>query len=523
LEIILQSALKYQEMGFSIIPIQRNKKPYVAWEKYQKEKADPDLIKEWWRKWPNANVAIVTGKISGINVVDIDSKGGMNEIDKLLPDTFETPIASTPGGGFHYYFKSTNGLQNAVRFINDCDFRGEGGYIIAPPSKGYKWYPYVSIFELTPGPIPQKIEKALKNNTVKPSNISIGFNQGARDDTLFHIALSMAKGGMPEGEVAAATIQFAKSCNPPFSEREALIKVKSAFEHLGNKENLIQEMREWIQGISGIFSNKQLMEELDIPKAKKGHVSKYLNRLVGEGLIIKVGGKYGNWRRVEEELQRITLKEKVDHTVGIKLGFGLDDMVETRPGNLIAIAGIPNAGKTSYMFNMAASNMYKFKCHYFTSEMGQDELTMRLSKFKDVPWEDWDKYLNAYSRTENFADVIRPGKGNINFIDYIEMADEFYKIGGYLKEIHNKLNGAIAIIALQKNPGTDVARGGFGSLEKPRLYLAIDPGRMKIVKAKNWRGKVNPNGLEMSFKLHNGTEFQQTSAWRKPEPKKRDK
>ena len=285
--------------------------------------------------------------------------------------------------------------------------------------------------------------------------------------------------------------------------------------------NLTQAMRDWIQGVSGIFSNKQLMEEMDISKDKKGLISVYLNRLVDEGLIVKAGGKYGNWRRLEEELQRISLKEKVDHTVDIKLPFGLNDMIENRPGDIIGLAGLPNAGKTSLMFNIAAGTMYDFKCHYFTSEMGQDELIMRLGKFRDVPWEDWDKHLNVYQRTENFSDVIRPGEGNINFIDYIEMSDEFYKIGGYLTEIHKKLNGAVAIVALQKNPGTDVARGGYGSLEKPRLYIAIDPGRMKIVKAKNWKGKTNPNGMEMTFKLHNGTEFQQTSAWIKPEPKKR--
>ena len=287
--------------------------------------------------------------------------------------------------------------------------------------------------------------------------------------------------------------------------------------------NLTQAMREWIQGLTGIFSNKQLMEEMDIPRTKKAQVSKNLNRLVDEGLIIKAGGKYGNWRRVDEELQQITLHEKVDRTVDVKLPFGLNDMVEIRPGNIILLAGFPNAGKTSLILNLIADNMYRFKCHLFSSEMGRDELTMRLGKFSDIPWEDWDKHLKAYARTEHFADVIRPGEGTINFVDYIELADEFYKIAGYLTEIHNRLNGAVAVIAAQKNPGTDVAKGGYGSLEKPRLYISIDPGRMKIVKAKNWKGKTNPNRLEMTFKLHNGTEFQQTSGWIRPEPKKRGK
>jgi len=65
---ILNAALNYSKKGFSVIPIKPDKTPYLKWEKYQREKAGPDLIREWWDKWPDANVGIVTGAISGLNV-----------------------------------------------------------------------------------------------------------------------------------------------------------------------------------------------------------------------------------------------------------------------------------------------------------------------------------------------------------------------------------------------------------------------------------------------------------------------
>jgi len=307
---------------------------------------------------------------------------------------------------------------------------------------------------------------------------------------------------------------------PDISEKTLESLVDEHRKNLGLEHGLTRRIREWIQGISGIFTNRQLMEELDIPRSKKGLISVYLNRFVREGLLIKAGGKYGQWRRIEEELQRMDLRPRKRKLFDIKLPFGLNKMVEILPSNIIVIAGMVDAGKTSLMLNIAADNMYIHKIHYFSSEMPEDELFLRMEKFDNVPREDWDKYINAYPRTQNFADVIRPGEGNINFIDYLELSEEFYKISGYLREIYEKLNGAIAIVALQKNPGVDVALGGWRSAEKARLYLAMESGILKIIKGKNWATAQNPKGLEMTFKLRNGCEFQQTSGWLRPDKKK---
>ena len=68
---IVKAAGWYRERGFSVIPIKPNKKPYIKWERFQSEKADLDQIRSWWKKWPAANIGIVTGKISGVMVASV--------------------------------------------------------------------------------------------------------------------------------------------------------------------------------------------------------------------------------------------------------------------------------------------------------------------------------------------------------------------------------------------------------------------------------------------------------------------
>ena len=74
-------------------------------------------------------------------------------------------------------------------------------------------------------------------------------------------------------------------------------------------------------------------------------------------------------------------------------------------------------------------------------------------------------------------------------------------------------------IALQKNPGADHGLGGARSIEKARLYLALEPGKCTIRKAKIFRQKDrNPNGLSIAFKIVGGARFVTDAAgWRREE------
>jgi hypothetical protein len=77
---MIKAALWYLEkMNFSVIPVRKNKKAFVKWSQYQNTKPSSQQIKEWWSKWPDANIGIITGAISGIDVVDCDSEAGKTQ------------------------------------------------------------------------------------------------------------------------------------------------------------------------------------------------------------------------------------------------------------------------------------------------------------------------------------------------------------------------------------------------------------------------------------------------------------
>ena len=525
---ILQTALNYLAKGYSVIPIKPSKRPFIQWEEFKKKQPTQDEVREWWRKWPSANVAIITGKISGICAIDIDEDEGFEAIQDYIPDSLVIPTSKTPKEGQHLYFQMPEkSIGNNSRIIPGCDFRGEGGYIIAPPSKGYSWLDGLSIDEVEPPSLPSKyynylntlyikeynkehnIEKKLEHNkalqTITTRNIT--FDEPGRDESLFHLANHLVKGAMPLANIEKYLTFFAANCNPPFPSNEKEAKIKSALERAQRqKRNLTQEIREWLSITWGNISITNCIEALQtITFEERAKVTVILHRLVKEGLIEKVPDKYGWFRRVDNACEEMDFINTPTHTVDIAFPFEIEKKVELMPGNVVVIAGEVNAGKTAFLLNVVKENMNQFDIHYFSSEMGSSELRKRLSKF-DIPLDVWN--FKAKERSDNFADVIVGGEGRINIIDYLEIYKEFYLVSGYINEIYKKLNGAVAIIALQKNPGSDTGLGGFRSLEKPRLYLSMDRNKLKIVKAKNWMNPAeNPNGQEITFKLVDGCKF----------------
>lgn len=129
-EILKNAALNYLLRGLSVIPVGQDKIPLIKWQEFQERRATAAEVKEWWTKFPNAQIGIVTGKISGLIVVDVEAGG---KTDWLPP----TATAKTGGGGRHFYYSYVE-FQNKARIKELTDIRGDGGYVLAPPSSSLK-------------------------------------------------------------------------------------------------------------------------------------------------------------------------------------------------------------------------------------------------------------------------------------------------------------------------------------------------------------------------------------------------
>jgi hypothetical protein len=434
------------------------------------------------------------------------------------------PICKTPNGGQHMYFKAPDEtVSNNTRLVPGCDFRGDKGYVIAPPSinnrgEAYEWETDLSLGEVELPPLPQAYIKLINNSNVeRGADVHINvhkemFAYGRRDNDLFHTANCLVKGGMPAGEISQVLNNLILSWGEAPDQKWIDAKIKSALKRAQSREtSLAKEVREWVMSTKGQFLSTDVHKNLDLStRPKMKNVSGILGRLCDEGVIERCGNRHGCFRRVEGECEVMDFLTAPTETTDIVLPFDIHEKVEIMPGNTILVAGEVNSGKTAFLLNIIKENMHSFEVYYFNSEMGSSELKKRLSLF-NRPLGEWN--FKAYERSDNFGDVIKPGKGKINIIDFLELHDNFYEVGGKLAEIHKKLKDAIAVVAIQKNPGVDVGLGGYRNLEKPRLALSMSPGKIKIVKAKNWKTTENPNGLELEFKLVQGCKFIEDALW----------
>jgi hypothetical protein len=531
---LFESALQYCKQGFSIIPVGKNKKPLVQWQRYQKEQASEDQMKQWWKKWPTANIGIVTGDISGLAVIDIDEVEVAREsLQDLITDSLIMPIANTPSGGQHLYFRCPdNKLSNNTRIVQGCDLRANGGYIVVPPSSNgngnsYAWQKGLSIHDIALPDMPQAylsfIKKSFiysKQNSISPqtsttsTDVHTLFNKGSRDNDLFHVANSLIKGGMNESTALQVLKILANNCIPPFPESEIANKIQSALScSEKSKRNLAHEVREFVLSTNGHFMSTEVHNCLEVStRQEKKNVSETLRRLCDDGVLEKYGNKHGHFRRVENETEEIDFLNANDSEIKLALPFRINKFVNIYPKNIIVVAGSPDAGKTAFLLNIAEMNMSKYEIFYFSSEMAEQELKLRLSKF-NKPLEEF-KRVKWLERSTDFSDVIKPDA--INIIDFLEVHEDFWRVGLMIKQIFDKLNKGIAIIALQKDKHKEYGTGATRSLEKARLYITMNPGQLRIEKAKNWADpNNNPNGLMLKYKLYQGCQFSPIGDWHK--------
>ena len=133
----LSAALDLATHGFAVFPcVPKTKLP--PWKGgFYKATTNPATVRRWWLACPDYNVAIRTGIASGVWVFDADGDAGATSLADLeaahgpLPDT----LISVTSNGCHFWFRYTCPIPcSADRVSRGLDVRGDGGYVLAPPS-----------------------------------------------------------------------------------------------------------------------------------------------------------------------------------------------------------------------------------------------------------------------------------------------------------------------------------------------------------------------------------------------------
>jgi hypothetical protein len=259
----LQAALSYGERGWRVLPVTDTKVPMIkGWPKFAS--ADPEQIKQWWTKHPVANIGIATGPGSGIWVLDIDVKNGVNgwssirdrfgNIDLNVNDLGVT----SPSGGYHLYYRWDSSLPVTVaaNVLPGIDIRGETGFIIAPPSSVlindreclYQFNDKTKTIPDAPEWARELARMTLSTVTTIASQkttsqfdveeVMVGISEGGRDNALFRYACHLRGCEVPYEIAAGFLLEAASRCIPAFDGNIAVEKLNRVYATLPKCKNI---------------------------------------------------------------------------------------------------------------------------------------------------------------------------------------------------------------------------------------------------------------------------------------------
>lgn len=232
----------YYKRGLSIVPLHGivdgrctcgrldcdspGKHPRFAWKPYTITRATWPQIVSWFKEFPASNVAVVTGRISGIVVIDLDGERGLNSAREQGLSLPHTSVVRT-GHGWHIYTKYPENLRVPCRLgiFPGVDIKGDGGFVVAPPSMHdsgmrYRWvrsncdFPGFDFSSL----LAKRREPDSPEGWV--AEIIDGVQEGHRNSTLVRLAGRYFGMGLSEKEVLLLISSWNERNQPPLTWNE---------------------------------------------------------------------------------------------------------------------------------------------------------------------------------------------------------------------------------------------------------------------------------------------------------------
>lgn len=255
---LADAALSYANLGIPVFPSVPGGKQPLTPNGFHDATSSARMVSYWWRRNPDANIGLPTGARTGIVVVDVDVHNGSSgyaAFDRArgagLAEDW-TWLVRTPSGGLHAYFAATPGLEqrNWTCPAAHIDFRGDGGYVVAPPSRirvdgTERSYEYLAgarrglrpidadglrTFLDPPRPVQHSAQQLRRDATSTPERLAAyvaRLPQGGRNDGLFWAACEMVRTGHGIGETRSALVPAGTYAG--LDAREIETSIRSAY------------------------------------------------------------------------------------------------------------------------------------------------------------------------------------------------------------------------------------------------------------------------------------------------------
>lgn len=239
--ILHKAAIKYATQGIPVFPIVQNDKRPLCTNGFKNATTDNTVINDWWTKWPDANIGIPTGEITGLLVLDVDNKNGVSGSDSLkalIEEYGELPNTRqhlTPSGGYHliYKYSGSNVPCTVGNLGPGLDVRSNGGYIVAPPSViGDSRYEVVNPDTPLANAPEWLVKFACEKKAVEKKSVKVAIiPEGKRNDHIFKYGLDCKQQGINLEEAIQMALTENERCAPPLPESEVIKTISSAYNY----------------------------------------------------------------------------------------------------------------------------------------------------------------------------------------------------------------------------------------------------------------------------------------------------
>lgn len=464
-------AIKYQKMGLSVIPLRvRGKEPLIPWTEFQTRRMTMEEIVRQWTRVPLANIGIVTGKISGIAVVDLDGPEGLTSATELGLRSMATYLT---GNGkqlwYQYPTESNITIVNSVKKLPGLDIRGEGGYVVAPPSihpngKRYRWLNPITAGALTVLPL---FPNQLRTVTDAQSPV-VTKEEGW---------ISKLLEGMKDGNIDSTFVSIlGRLRHDGYSKEDARAFLEPHARRVGAEDGHLEAK---IENIWGRYEPKARSELLTVLQ------NQYINEsgLVGT-LTIHSPSDNNSWEQFNQSQSIRDFNEEQR----LKTGFPKLDLMLTgglKSSRLTVIGARTGVGKSNFAIGIAKNICEQDKrVLFFSTEMQYQDVWARYiatlknrEEFRQHQFFVCDSFSPNIEKVEEAIIKVKPDVFIFDHINHV--SEDVRPLGEFMQGLNwlRRKYNCVGIVTAQLNRAADWVENG--KKVEPRLSMIKGSGTIE--------------------------------------------